>query len=86
MATYSLDRRVLRCAFGTRTRRRVFARSVTVRLAAMLAAMAPREPHPYRGPHEATIKMSYVYKQHTHNILWLARLTTSSEFHLYYDI
>ncbi len=32
------------------------------------------------------IKMSYICNDRTYNILWLVRLTNSSEFHLYYDI
>jgi hypothetical protein len=30
--------------------------------------------------------MSYIRKDHTYYILWLAWLTNRSEFHLYYDI
>src|SRR5438067_5942936 len=54
-------------------------------LAAMLAAMAPHEPHSYRAPHGSMIKMLYICTDRTQNMLWRTILTNVSEFHLYYD-
>ena len=55
-------------------------------LTPMLTPMHAQTAHITHAPHYPALNILYCGSLYAHYILWLARLTNSSEFHLYYDI